>query len=80
MKKLELSDNYKVVIACLKCGAEHVFDVTKEQKKELDSGEKLIQDILPNLKPAEREMFISGTCGDCWNEIFSNNDRRSGDR
>ncbi|AZS06762.1 hypothetical protein HOU95_gp045 [Streptomyces phage Hiyaa] len=33
-------------------------------------GEGHIQDIFPYLTPAEREMFQSGICGDCWNVVF----------
>ena len=29
-----------------------------------------IQDIIPNVSPAYREMFISGICPECWNKMF----------
>lgn len=30
----------------------------------------LIQDALPELSDAERELLISATCDDCWTEMF----------
>ena len=30
-----------------------------------------ITEVFPDLAPAERERFISGTCGTCWNKMFS---------
>lgn len=29
-----------------------------------------IQDIIPNVSPAYREMFISGICPECWDKMF----------
>lgn len=29
-----------------------------------------VQDIFPYLTPDEREMFISGTCKVCWDDMF----------
>lgn len=30
----------------------------------------LIQDCFPDLSPALREMLVSGTCPECWDEMF----------
>lgn len=30
------------------------------------------QQVLPYLSPADRELLISGTCGDCWTKLFGN--------
>ena len=30
----------------------------------------LIQDAMPYLSADDRELLISGTCGDCWVEMF----------
>jgi len=30
----------------------------------------LIQEALPMLNAGQREMLISGTCDDCWTEMF----------
>lgn len=29
-----------------------------------------IQEAFPEMPPAERELLISGTCGECWAEMF----------
>lgn len=34
----------------------------------------LIQNALPYLTADEREMFISGTCSVCWDEMFPESD------
>lgn len=51
------------------------------------SGDKLyashrgayVQDTLSHLSPADRERYISGTCGSCWNGIFGSDDDEDGD-
>jgi hypothetical protein len=35
------------------------------------SGSGYIQDIMDYLTPAERELLISGTCGKCFDTLFS---------
>ena len=61
----------KVVKQCILCGSNVEIVVTKEQAKELISPyRRNIQDILPNHTPAEREMFISGVCGKCCDEMY----------
>jgi hypothetical protein len=34
----------------------------------------LIQKAMPYLTADEREMFISGTCSDCWDKLFPESD------
>jgi len=33
-----------------------------------------IQDALPDIPADQRELFISGTCAVCWNEMFGDED------
>lgn len=33
-------------------------------------GGRFIQDVLPTLTPGERELLVSGICGDCFNAMF----------
>jgi len=33
-----------------------------------------IQDVLPYLNAGERELLISGTCDDCWKDMFGDPD------
>ena len=56
------------LIHCQFCGESYRFNG-------LDSSvvynrTKNIQDILPNLAPEYREMFISGMCPKCWKDTF----------
>ena len=35
---------------------------------------KLIQDALPELDADERELLISGTCHECWTQLYPEED------
>lgn len=35
------------------------------------NGEGFIQDLMPDLSPSERELLISHTCDDCFNQMFN---------
>lgn len=59
---------------CPRCGEVYTFELTTEEfagllARELGSGE-LIQNVLPNRTPAERELLRGGDCGKCWEEMF----------
>lgn len=55
---------------CVRCHKMIQINVTNEQLIEYIQGDKLIQNVMPQLKPGEREMFISGICDQCWSLIF----------
>ena len=57
-------------LSCRFCKKEVETSITLEQIIEYRTTRKHIQDIMPNVPPAERELLISGTCGKCWEEIF----------
>ena len=38
------------------------------------SGDKYIQEALPYLTAAERELLISQTCDNCWQEMYDDVD------
>ena len=57
-----------VVIDCIKCGDTYVFNGVNEA--EVENRSRPIQDILSNMDPSYREMFISGICPKCWNKMF----------
>jgi hypothetical protein len=59
-----------IILACTKCGKEYTIEATDKQLKMLHSGEYHIQDIFPDISPDIREIFISGICGKCFDEIF----------
>ncbi len=56
-------------IFCMRCDREYLLPVDEEQLRRWESGE-LIQNAMPNLPAPDRELFISGTCGVCWRELF----------
>ena len=52
--------------------------ITPEQVDRWRCG-ALIQDVLPQLSPGERELFISGECEDCFELIFAGCEDAEGD-
>lgn len=58
-------------IRCRICDKLHRIKVNKSRYLDYLNGEGLIQDLLPELTPAERELIISQTCNDCWQDIFA---------
>lgn len=64
--------NLTVTATCIHCGTTHQLRVNFDDWLTYESGIGLIQDILPYLTPAERELLISGTCGDCWEKMWLN--------
>ena len=58
---------------CRMCGEFDIVPVSAEQFQDWANGEKLIQDIFPELNSDSREFLISRTCGNCfetlWNEL-----------
>jgi hypothetical protein len=60
-------------VTCWKCNTEHLIFVDREAYENWQNGE-LIQDALFMLSADEREMLMSGTCGECWDKLFPNED------
>jgi len=56
-------------VQCRKCKKNYEIDVTDRQIEAWQDG-LLIQKAMPNISPAERELFISGFCSECWKKIF----------
>lgn len=46
------------------------LDITDEQISEYNKGDKLIQDVFPNLSPDEREFIMSGITPEEWDSMF----------
>ena len=59
-----------VTPACLGCGDTAVFVMTVEQQARYRAGEH-VQRIFPTWSPEDRERLISGTCPDCWEEMWA---------
>ena len=62
MKKLKLS------IPCRLCGEVHTFEVNEEKYREWLKGKGLIQNMLPDLTPEQRELLLTGLCNDCFKQ------------
>lgn len=58
------------VIQCRNCGVTYSLLYNHEDMVDWLSGSIFIQDAMPYLSPSERELLISGICGDCFDEIF----------
>lgn len=58
-----------IEIICPFCGAEHSVEVDLAQFEAWKNGE-LIQNVMPDLTPTEREQLISRICPKCQAEVF----------
>jgi hypothetical protein len=58
-----------IEVTCRNCNKDYSVGVSVEGHEKWEEGE-LIQDALPELSSGERELLISGTCDDCWDEMF----------
>jgi len=56
-------------IQCGECKQYFELTMTKSGYRNWIIGE-LIQNALPELSPAERELLISATCNDCFQALF----------
>ena len=64
-------DDYICVeVDCTCCEIGYLIGTTKSGYVAWLEG-ALIQDAMPELDKSIREMFISGTCPKCWDEIFA---------
>ena len=55
--------------ACMFCGASSRVEQTARQAAAL-ADRRPVQDVLPDVEPARRELLISGTHPDCWARAF----------
>lgn len=63
----------QVVVICRFCGSRHDFDVDRDGYRRWQSG-ALIQQALPELDLATRELLVSGMCPGCWERTFGAED------
>lgn len=71
LRQLNLSPNMTSVYrVCPNCGTLQRVECDADGYEKWCNGEGLIQDMLPELDPEEREVLISGICPECWNNIF----------
>ena len=56
-------------IRCIHCKKEYTVSFTEEGYKNWAAG-MVIQKAMPEVPVADRELLISHTCGECFDEIF----------
>ena len=64
------SDMVTLEIQCTMCHRTFILLVKRADLERYKRGESHIQHIFPYLKPAERELLISKTCGECFDKLF----------
>jgi len=63
------TNTYDLHYVCYECQRPVVINVNADDWKAWQHGE-LIQNAMPYLSSAEREIMISGICGDCFDKLF----------
>jgi hypothetical protein len=58
-----------VTRTCPVCQEEQTLEVEEVELKAYQNGQ-YVQDAFKSLTSAEREMFLSGVCEDCWLKLF----------
>jgi len=69
-------DSGTVQVRCASCSALHTVRLTAEQEQRWRDG-AYIQNVAPELSPANRELLISGTCSTCWDALFVDQDEEN---
>lgn len=59
----------KYYVKCVKCKQDRRINCTPQQLFRWNQGDK-VQDAMPNVPASERELLISGYCGECWDNLF----------
>lgn len=63
-------DDFKVSVQCRMCGNNFDIKCNENDFIKWKNREGYIQDLLHYLDKSERELLISGTCGDCFDKLF----------
>ena len=69
-----MTKNIELELACTWCSKPHKLTVDEEGFKQWHYGQKLIQEALPNLTTAERELLLSQLCSTCFNNATNSYD------
>jgi CRISPR/Cas system-associated protein Cas10 (large subunit of type III CRISPR-Cas system) len=73
MNNVDNEKTIKIERTCPHCGKRKEILLSDQEMENFllyCSGEGLIQDMLPNVSAADRELLVGGMCKDCWNELF----------
>ena len=60
-------------VYCRMCSKPHYIVVYPSDLARFEAGTHA-QDAFPYLSADDRELLISGTCDECWNKMFSDDD------
>lgn len=63
-----------MIAACRVCGRDYAVSCTDAQYLDWKENHRLIQNAMPDVPKAERELLISGTCGACFEKLFKEDD------
>ena len=66
-------DGNTISVECMGCESGHTVPITAEEEKRWLDGE-LLQRVIPAATPDERELLISGLCGQCFDATFGDED------
>lgn len=60
----------KIKCKCWRCRKSFVIRCWRKDYDSWKSGEQLLQEAFYYLSDGNRELLLSNTCDDCWNELF----------
>ena len=61
-------------VTCRHCGITYQILANRDDIDSWMNGNGYIQDILGYLSAGERELLISGTCDNCWKNMFGSDE------
>ena len=62
--------NDVIEVPCKRCGVLYTILANREDVASWMMGTGYIQNVLAYLSASERELLLSGTCDNCWNQMF----------
>ena len=63
-------DEMTMTIVCKECQDVHLISVTNAQLEARGAG-GMVHEVFPNLSAGQRELLVSGTCGDCFDVLYA---------
>ncbi len=78
LEKIEEGRYHATSLPCPMCGNSLTVELPTSNLFAYNQGASLTE-VFPELAPAERERFITGTCGTCWNAMFAFDDEEDDD-
>tara|TARA_R110001583_G_scaffold131565_2_gene283342 strand:- start:580 stop:789 length:210 start_codon:yes stop_codon:yes gene_type:complete len=68
-----MHDKTTLTETCRTCGSQEAITVEAKDLAAWKNG-TVIQEAMPYLDADQREMMISNTCSECWDELFPEDD------